>query len=131
MAYSEDLKQRVLAYIAAGASKVEAARLFSLGRATIYIWLGQPPDHQRRKPGPKPGHKIDHAKLAQLIEAQPGLPRRELARLMGVSVKGISRALLSLKRAGKKNTVLPTRIRARRRHSSTKNTSRATGEKRA
>ncbi|MDR0274857.1 MAG: transposase, partial [Burkholderiaceae bacterium] len=30
MAYSEDLKQRVLAFVAAGGSKIEAARLFSL-----------------------------------------------------------------------------------------------------
>ncbi|MDR0274526.1 MAG: transposase, partial [Burkholderiaceae bacterium] len=33
MAYSTDLKQRVLAYIAGGASKVEAARFFAVSRA--------------------------------------------------------------------------------------------------
>jgi hypothetical protein len=33
MAYSEDLKQRVLAFVAAGGSKVEAAKLFSLAEA--------------------------------------------------------------------------------------------------
>jgi transposase len=68
MAYSEDLKRRVLAFVAAGASKRQVARIFSLGRATIYIWLGQPPDHQRGKPGPKSGHKIERAKLARFIQ---------------------------------------------------------------
>ncbi|MDR0274992.1 MAG: transposase, partial [Burkholderiaceae bacterium] len=64
MAYSEDLKQRVLAFVAAGGSKIEAARLFSLARSTLYVWLVQPANHQRGKPGPKTGHKIDRAKLA-------------------------------------------------------------------
>ncbi|MDR0275221.1 MAG: transposase, partial [Burkholderiaceae bacterium] len=44
MAYSADLKQRVLAFVAAGGSKIEAARLFSLARSTLYVWLGQPVD---------------------------------------------------------------------------------------
>jgi transposase len=93
MAYSEDLKQRVLAFVTAGASKVEAARVFCLARATVYVWLGQPPDHQRGKPGPKTGHKIDRAKLAQLIEEQPDLLQREMAQIMGASRNGISRTL--------------------------------------
>jgi transposase len=68
MAYSQDLKRRVLAYVGQGGSKTHAAKLFSLARATVYVWLQQPPDRSRGKPGPKTGHKIDRAKLAQLIE---------------------------------------------------------------
>jgi transposase len=97
MAYSPDLKQRVLAFVAAGASKREAAKVFSLGRATIYIWLGQSPDHPRGKPGPKTGHKIDRVKLARLIQEQPDLLLREMAQLMGgVSINGISCALKTM-----------------------------------
>jgi transposase len=102
MAYSEDLKQRVLAYIAAGGSKVEAAKVFSVARATLYLWLQQPPGHQRRKPGPKAGHKIDRVKLAQLIDERPGLLQRELAQIMGVSVTGIWHALRAIKAPRKK-----------------------------
>lgn len=102
MAYSEDLKQRVLSFVAAGGSKKEAARLFAVARSTVFVWLGQPPDHQRRKPGPRTGHKIDRAKLAQLIEAQPDLLQREMAQLMGVSRNGISRALMAMKVTRKK-----------------------------
>ncbi|MDR0780316.1 MAG: transposase, partial [Pseudomonadales bacterium] len=32
MAYSDDLKQRVLAHIAKGGSKIEAAQLFAVAR---------------------------------------------------------------------------------------------------
>ncbi|MDR0274264.1 MAG: transposase, partial [Burkholderiaceae bacterium] len=39
MAYSQDLKRRVLAFVAAGGSKIEAVRLFSLARSTLYVWL--------------------------------------------------------------------------------------------
>jgi transposase len=114
MAYSEDLKRRVLAFVAAGGSKCQAARVFSLGRATIYIWLGQPPDHQRGKPGPKSGHKIDRAKLARLIQQQPDLLLREMAQLMGdVSINGISCALKAMGVTRKKNVALRPGLRAR------------------
>ncbi|MDR0274738.1 MAG: transposase, partial [Burkholderiaceae bacterium] len=96
MAYSEDLKQRVLAFVAAAGSKVEATKLFSLAPSTLYVWLGQPPDHQRRKPGPKTGHTIDRAKLAQLIKEQPDLLQREMAQIMGVSPTGIWHALQAM-----------------------------------
>ncbi|MDR0779736.1 MAG: transposase, partial [Pseudomonadales bacterium] len=33
------MKKRVLAYVAAGGSKVEAVKLFAVARATVYIWL--------------------------------------------------------------------------------------------
>jgi transposase-like protein len=103
MAYSEDLKQRVLAYIAAGGSKVEAARVFSVARATLYLWLGQPADHHRRKPGPKTGYKIDRAKLAQLVAERPDILLRELAQIMGVSTTGIHHALKAAKINRKKS----------------------------
>lgn len=38
MAYSLDLRTRVIDYIEKGGSKTKAATLFQLGRATIYGW---------------------------------------------------------------------------------------------
>jgi transposase len=75
------LKERVLAYVAAGGSKSQAARLFSVMRSTVYVWLSQPPNHQRGKPGPKTGHKIDRNKLAALLQEQPDLLQREMAQI--------------------------------------------------
>lgn len=113
MAYSEDLKQRVLVFVRQGGSKAEAVRVFGISRATIFLWLKQPPDHQRRKPGPKTGHKIDRQRLAQLIEQRPDLLQREMAQIMGVSVNGISCALMAMKITRKKNAALRTGVHTR------------------
>jgi hypothetical protein len=43
MAYSEDLKRRVLSYLAAGGSKVEAVKVFSVARPpSTSGWASQP-----------------------------------------------------------------------------------------
>jgi transposase-like protein len=115
MAYSEDLKRRVLAYVAQGGNKAQAARLFSLARSTLYAWLGQPANHQRRKPGPKAGHKIDRDKLTALIEEQPDLLQREMAQIMGVGPKSISHALKAMRITRKKNAALRTSVHPGRR----------------
>lgn len=113
MAYSDDLKQRVLAFVAAGGSKAEAAQRFSVARSTVFVWLAQPPGHRRGKPGPKGGRTIDRAQLARLIEAQPGLSQRALAQRLGVSANGISRALMAMRatsgRTGRKRPSTSTR----------------------
>jgi hypothetical protein len=80
--------------------------VFSVGRATLYVWLGQPAGHSRGKPGPKTGYKIDRAQLAQLVEERPDLLLREMAQIMGVSATGIGHALKALKITRKKNAAL-------------------------
>ncbi len=55
MAYSLDLRKRVVKYIENGGSITQAAALFQVGRATIYRWLGRQDlkltkvKHRRRK----------------------------------------------------------------------------------
>lgn len=39
--YSLDLRNRVIAYIQGGGSKVQACKLFNVGRNTVYRWLSQ------------------------------------------------------------------------------------------
>jgi transposase-like protein len=80
MAYSHDLKQRVLEYVGAGGGKSQAARRFSVARSTVFVWLGEPQNHVPGKPGPKTGGKIDREKLRQAVQEQPDLMRKELAR---------------------------------------------------
>jgi transposase len=106
MTHSENLKQRVRAFVAAGASKVEAARVFCLAQATVYVWLAQPQDRQRGKPGPKTGYKINRVKLAQLIKEQPDLLQREMGQIMGASRNGISHMLKVMAVTRKKNAAL-------------------------
>ncbi len=42
MSYSVDLRERVVNYVRNGGSLAAAAKLFQVGRATIYRWLGVP-----------------------------------------------------------------------------------------
>jgi transposase-like protein len=82
MSYSQEFKQRVLTHVATNGNKSQAAKVFSLARATFYIWLRQLSDHQRRKPCPKTTDKIDRDKLAQLIGKEPDLLQRQMIQIM-------------------------------------------------
>ena len=53
MAYSTDLRKRVLGFIETGGKKAEAARRFSVNRSTIYRWLAAKDPTARQKTGPK------------------------------------------------------------------------------
>ena len=112
MRYSQDLKQRVLQFIAAGGSKVEASRHFDVHRSTVFVWVKQPEDHQFKKPGPTGSYKLDRQALRQLIETQPELRLKEMAEKLGVSINTIRHALKQMgivrkktqRRASRNNT---------------------------
>ena len=38
MAYSEDLRERVLGFVEKGANKEEAAERYGVGVSTVYLW---------------------------------------------------------------------------------------------
>ena len=52
MAYSLDLRKRIVDYVENGGGITKAAALFKVGRATIYRWLGREdlPCNQGRTP---------------------------------------------------------------------------------
>lgn len=106
MAYSEDLKQRVLGYVRQGGSRNEAARVFRIARCTVYVWLAQPADHVPGKPGPKTSRTIDRDALAALVAAQPDLLIKELAQLLGSKRSTVHKNLQRLKLGRKKNAAL-------------------------
>jgi transposase len=106
MCYSQDLKKRVLAYIAQGHSKIDAARTFGVGRSTIFLWLAQPDDHTPGKPGPKTSRCIDRDKLAQLVACQPDLMIKEMAQILGSKRSTVHNNLKKLGLVRKKNTAI-------------------------
>lgn len=63
MAYSQDLRIRVLAFIEDGGSKAEAARRYRVGLRTVHTWAGLGADYVRGKPGPRGSYKLDRDKL--------------------------------------------------------------------
>ncbi|MDR0234060.1 MAG: transposase, partial [Zoogloeaceae bacterium] len=63
MAYSKDLRRRVLEFVANGGSKAESARRFNVSNSAVFSWLKLPPDHQPGTPGPKGSRKYDREAL--------------------------------------------------------------------
>ena len=109
MRHSQDLKKRVLQFIADGGSKAEAARRFTVHRSTIFIWVKQPLDHQPRKPGPTGSYKFDRQALRKLVEEQPDLLLKEMAAQFVVTVNTIHHALKQMGISRKKNTDVQTK----------------------
>ena len=107
MAYSEDLRKRVLRFVQQGGSKAEAARRYEVHLRTVFVWLAQGDSHQRGKPGPRTSRKFSRDKLAKLVAKQPDALLKELAQALGVqSINTISHALKQMGISRKKNTAV-------------------------
>ena len=52
MAYSQDLRERVLGFVEKGGSKEEAAERYGVGVSTVYLWCKTPKKVRAEKPGP-------------------------------------------------------------------------------
>ena len=96
MAYSTDLRKRVLDFIEAGGKKAEAARRFSLNRSTIYRWLAAEDPLATQKPGPKNMRVLDEAALKKHVADFPDLTQNERASHFGVSESSIAYGLRKL-----------------------------------
>jgi len=85
-AYALDLRERVVKFLNAGGSKVEAARRFDLGRRTVYRYLAAA---QKGALDPKKswGHwrKLDPKKLHAHVKQHPDATLKELQKVFGVS----------------------------------------------
>ena len=110
MAYSQDLRQRVLFFVHGGGSKTEASRRYAIHVDTVYEWLKQTPNHQAKKPGPKDSRKLSRIELAQVVEAQPDLMLKELAARFGVGTSIISKTLRMMGIHRKKHTAIRTSV---------------------
>jgi transposase len=100
------MRERVLRFIEGGGSKVEASRLFGVGRATVFLWVQQGFCGKPQKPGPKGSHKTDRSKLVQLVETTPDMMLKELAQELGVSIGAVWHSLEILGYSRKKNGTL-------------------------
>ena len=104
MAYSTDLRKRVLDFIQTGGKKSEASRRFSVDRSTIYRWLGAQDPLTTEKPGPKNMRCLDEIALEKHVADFPDLTQNERATHFGVSVSSIGYGLRKLGITRKKNT---------------------------
>ena len=96
MAYSTDLRKRVLDFIQTGGKKSQAARRFSVERSTIYRWLAAENPLETQKPGPKNMRCLDETHLKKHVADFPDLTQNERAAHFGVSVSSIGYGLRKL-----------------------------------
>jgi len=104
MSYSKDVRRLVEKHVAGGGSKSEAARIYGVSRATVYLWLGYGKKRLKGiKPGPKHNRKVDARKLLAAIDARPDVRIWELGLQFGVHESTVSYALKRLGVTRKKN----------------------------
>ncbi|MCY3548957.1 MAG: IS630 transposase-related protein [Candidatus Poribacteria bacterium] len=102
MAYSTDLRKRVLDFVNTGGSKAEAERTFRVSRRTIYNWLETEDPFAREKPGPKVPRNIDYDVLRQHVAEVRDATLAERSKHFGVSKGCISYAFEKLNITRKK-----------------------------
>ena len=106
-AYSQDLRQRVLRAIDAGASQAEVAQTFEISVSSIRRYLRARRETGHIEPKPTPGRPavkgiVLQAHLRTQLEAHPDVSREEHCRLfqaahgIQVSPASISRARMAL-----------------------------------
>jgi transposase len=105
MRVSEDIRMRVLRFIAGGGSKSEAARRFEVGLSSVKRWTALGKSWKPKKPGRPAGRgdKLDRSALRKVLEQRPDLMLKELAAMFGVSITAVHHACESLKLVRKKN----------------------------
>ena len=94
MAYSLDLRKRVINYVQNGGRYTDASRLFGVNRKTIYNWLARTDlAPSRRKPYKS---KLDKQALSEHVKAFPDMILRERAAYFNVQMSTIWYALKKL-----------------------------------
>jgi putative transposase len=91
--YSNDLRERVLAYKDNNHTQVETCEVFGISRSTLNAWLKLRREtgsaHLRPRPTRRRNRKIDEGKLKAYIAQHPDAYLREIAAVFGVSASAI------------------------------------------
>ncbi|MEI6221438.1 MAG: IS630 transposase-related protein [bacterium] len=104
MAYSIDLRKRVVTFVNNGGSKAEAARRFQISLWCVHDWctrtsLKPAPMHGRRR-------KFSWEALQQHVEEYPSMLIKERAVVFGVAATTILNALQQMQIRYKKNATV-------------------------
>jgi transposase len=106
MAYSLDLRQRVISAIEKGHSKKATAERYNVSRGTVQNWSKRIV-LQADKAGPKQPWRLNPERLRAEVEATPDAYLDELAETLGVSRSTVGYGLKRLQVTRKKNHTLP------------------------
>jgi len=105
MAYSEDIRKRVIAYLEEGHTQESAKVVFKVGLTAIKRWRKQYREtgNLSNKPLRRGHKKIDPVKLSAYVKEHPDAYLREMAKVFGCTGEAVRRALIRLKITRKKN----------------------------
>lgn len=106
MAYSLDLRERVVEFVEKGGSRVEAAARFKVSLWCVKDWLKRKNNLKPEKPGPQDSWKLNRHTLKIAIENKPDATLDELAQEMGTGRTAIWHALKQMKISRKKNVAV-------------------------
>ena len=104
MGYSEDLRKRVVAYLAEGHTQKNAQEVFKVGISAMRSWQKQfnEQGHLKNKPLNRSFKKIDPEKLSAYIKEQPDAYLCEMAEIFKCTEEAVRQALEKLKITRKK-----------------------------
>ena len=100
MPYSLDLRKKVIKYIEDGGKIREAAKVFNIGRATIYRWLER--ENLEATKVERRQRKLDWKALEQDVKENPDAKLSQRAKKFGVNPSAIFYALKKMKITRKK-----------------------------
>jgi transposase len=106
LAYSEDLRCRVVAFVENGGSKAEAQRRFQVSEWCVYDWLKKGKDLKAKKPGPTQPFKLNLIALNDLVIRKPDAYLDELAKDLHIGKTTAWRGCQRLGLSRKKNKSL-------------------------
>jgi transposase len=95
MAYSKDLRERVLAYLNEGHTQEETSMIFKVGTTTIKNWLSllSETGSMEKRPLDRSLRKFDSEKLNTYVEENPNVLLKDVAAKFNGSVTGAFHAL--------------------------------------
>ena len=102
MAYSIDLRKRVVEFVKQGGKKAEAARRFRVSVWCVHDWCGRA-DLAPKRHGPR-RRKLDRFALRQHVAEYPEATLKERAQHFGVQINAIWYALHQLQVTHKKTS---------------------------
>ncbi len=100
MAYSLDLRKRVVEWVEEGGSVSKASRIYKVGRATIYRWMSR--DDLKPTKVERRNRKLDWPALRKDVEENPDTKLADRAQKLGVRPSAICYALEKMKITRKK-----------------------------
>lgn len=109
MAYSTDLRVRVISYVESGGNQSSAASIFSVCERTIRNWISLKEETGSVSPRPHAGGyppKIDLSSLKELVDLGPDKTLAELGEEFSASHVSVWHALKKVDYVYKKNSSL-------------------------